>query len=155
MKKNIYIIFLIFLFVSCESDKKYTNIPDSYVNIQINLLNYTTFKNGIGNYLICPDDLISSHTSSGFGYANGIVLCHNSLDEFLAFDMCCTNPYCVEHKIRTTINLASGRAECSYCGSVFNLIIGYGDVIIGPAKYPLRLYKTTINGDLLRVARIN
>lgn len=153
MRSALTIILTLFLFLSCTKDEYKTNIPDSYVSFEINLQQYPDFSNGIGTALICPDQLYSKN--GGFGYAGGILLCHNLVDDFMAFDMCCTNPDCVIKKNKVIVNLSDANAYCPVCGSRFNIIIGYGDVMEGPAKYPLRTYKTSVSGDYLRVRRID
>ena len=154
--KNLLVVILIslsFSFVACKRDRDFTNIPDSYVNIHINLYEYTTFYNGLGNYLVCPDDLRYWSELSGFGYA-GVVMVHSYMNEFHAYDMCCTNPSCVENKRK--IEIGEGVGRCAMCRSEFNLLMGYGEVLSGPAKYPLRMYKTYKSSTpSLKVVRID
>jgi nitrite reductase/ring-hydroxylating ferredoxin subunit len=146
MKKFSSLLFL-FVFMSCIETTK-TNIPDSYVNIQINLLNNVAFMNGINSYIIYDS---SSPTVSGFGY--GGVLLYHSVDEsnpYVAFDLCC--PYEVNKSIKVTPNSPQiGTAKCPKCGSTFSLAIGDGQVVTGPAKYGLRNYKVVVTGETLQV----
>ncbi len=153
--KNFVLVFVLALFfISCNKDDEEI-IPDSRVYISITLDDYSVFKNGIGEYLVCPADLRDKDRSgASYGYG-GIILFHTMDMErtYVAYDRTCTNE--VKSSVKINVN-KEGRGVCPQCGSVFNLLSGYGEVISGPAKYPLRsytshIYNSPVYGDELQV----
>lgn len=82
------------------------------------------------------------------GGFRGIIIYRISADEFKAFDRACPHhPFdpCAIVKVN---NPPLAEDEC--CGSIFELI--YGSPVSGPAKVPLREYKTYFQYPYLQVS---
>ena len=153
MKKIILFLAFLLSFFSCK-EEDFTNIPDARVYLTLTLDDYSSFKNGIGNSLVCPRDLKTKDmTGASYGYG-GLILFHTMDSErvFVAYDRTC--PF--EVKASVKINVDGGQGVCPQCGSVFDLLTGYGAVVSGKAKYPLRsytvhVYTSSVRGDELQV----
>ncbi len=82
-----------------------------------------------------------------FGGFGGIVIYRLSMDQFTAFDRACPlHPYDTEARV---VVEAPPLAKCPVCGSVYLLIDG--SVVLGPAKHPLRPYRTVFSDPFLFV----
>jgi Rieske Fe-S protein len=134
-----------FLFCTCKDDPMESNpVNPAPVNLTINtdLPSYFHLKN-MGGFI---------YESGG---NKGILLIHAYDDNFYALDRACTyNPdwACSLINVDTTrLNLRCGTYDTVWrpcCDSRFQYD---GNVIKGPAKYPLRAYPITISGSILYV----
>ncbi|TVR74944.1 MAG: Rieske (2Fe-2S) protein [Marinilabiliales bacterium] len=79
---------------------------------------------------------------------NGILLFRLEDRQFNAFDRTC--PFQPEDNCAVDFDDAELRAVCPCCGSEFELFFN-GDVVKGPARRPLKQYRTVIEGSRLRI----
>lgn len=128
--------FLFFVGFQHSCDKMYeSNIPDVYVNFQIDL--------NIVNQLTIPG---SSVTFPGVGYGGLIVTCYGA-GEWYAFDASCTH----EISRNCIVKEEGGIGECPCCGSQY-VLIGGGYPVKGPSSMPLKQYHVSmVNPQRLRV----
>lgn len=152
--KSKIVIFLISMFpvvflISCKKNKNDV-IPDVYVDFYINLNDQLFFDlNAIGNHVI-----VNSSTNnwgiSAAGYENnGIIVYRATLDDFYAYDRTCPHDYAV-NGLSIKVNVDFTMAICPRCSTNYALSAG-GIAISGPGKYPLKNYKTSFNGQTVRV----
>ena len=83
------------------------------------------------------------------GFAGVLVTC-TLFGEYKAFDAACP------HEARTDAVIEIDEeynAVCKVCGSKYEVILNYGSgaCIGGPSKHPLRLYRTSLSGNMLIV----
>ncbi len=146
-KQKLFVIgaFLPFLLVSCDNSYN-SSIPDFPVHLELNLLvsPYTKLKNSVNQFLII-DKRINATDAIGF---SGILVYTDFDGKYCAFDLCC--PYEAQQNVKIKPN-DIGEAVCEKCGSVFSIGHGIGDPISGPAKQPLKRYKTFVQGDVLYI----
>ncbi len=151
LKSGKYLFFFILiLLINSSCDEIEYNIPDVPVYWEANI-------NQVGM------DLQGTYYLPGLGYGGVIIYCAGQIGdryEFYAFDATCThevNRTCLtlkDEKIDNKLcpcNLSSFIVTCECCDSKFNLGDGSGHPIDGPATLPLRPYKTTFFGNILRV----
>jgi nitrite reductase/ring-hydroxylating ferredoxin subunit len=131
IKRNFYafcLAILVLLLISCK--KEYVQVPEVYVNIALDLND--------------PDFFSLNSANNGVeitgGYA-GIIIFRQSSSKFVAFDRACPNdPY----KEKVHISERGNTAIDTLCGSEFSLIFD-GNVMSGPAPYPLKQYTVSYN----------
>lgn len=139
-KVNIHLILLVLLFLatpySCDKNDD-DLIPYVYVDFTIDILStFYTELSSVGGYV---------YVTGGY---KGILLYRLSMDEFLAWDRCCSyKPY--EPCERIEMEPSGLTMIDSCCGSRF--IILDGSPIEGPATRTLRPYRTFFDGRYLRV----
>ncbi len=141
-------LFFVFL-AGCEDYIENSNVPETDVSITINLSNVEWLNGGLlSDYNAVIYNDICTHCAKQ-GYENlGIIIVKLSNDEFYAFDRCCTvDPVEDPH----ALNVNGIYATCPKDGSKFILGEGYTEIASGPAKYPLRTYKTSRSGNILRI----
>ncbi len=141
---------LVVFLSSCN--KKNDVIPDTYVNFVLNL-NDAEFVNlsGFGGSVT-----VDSHTNNwGIGAAgydgNGIIICFG-VDEFYAYDRTCPHDY-VNNGLSIKVNIDPGNstiAICPKCGTKYALTVG-GTPASGVGRYPLKNYRTSVQGDYVTV----
>ncbi|HLN52246.1 MAG TPA: hypothetical protein VK212_00970 [Lentimicrobium sp.] len=134
--RNIFIILLISMLVytSCKSDEGDDLIPYVTVNFTIypNTLDYIP----IGQY---------EYFTGGY---KGILIYRPQENEFMAYERAC--PYDpLTEGARVTVDGSGLLAVDTVCGSKFSLLDG--SPMEGPAKIPLKQYRTSYNGDALYV----
>ncbi len=146
MRKYIFTIFLIGLFLSCDKEKKHP-VPDVPIYIEypvcINDVEYFDLRDIYGKFILQNEGYMN----------NGIIIINVGYDEsgqykFMAYDATC--PY--EVKEGCTIvpdNSSVSLVECKCCGSKYE--VSYGAVSKGPSNYPLKTYKTTFDGECIRI----
>ncbi len=79
---------------------------------------------------------------------NGILLFRLEDRQFNAFDRTC--PFQPEDNCAVDFDDAELKAVCPCCGSEFELFYN-GDILKGPARRPLKQYRTVIEGSMLRI----
>lgn len=129
------IIFLLLLsFTSCKKDEDRDLIPYVYVNFAI-------YPNTI--------DFIPTgqwvYTSGGY---KGIIIYRPQEDEFMAYERACPHDPLTEGA-RVEVETSGLIAVDSVCGSRF--LLTDGSPIEGPAKIPLKQYRTSYDGHALLV----
>ncbi|MEA3496646.1 MAG: hypothetical protein U9R42_11485 [Bacteroidota bacterium] len=137
------LLFLIILFTNCNDDETYHNIPDVYINYEINL-NLPQFNNLVhaGGYVYIDNE----------GY-NGLLIVHYYDDTYIAIERTCTYEPLKECSVLyvddSGIFIKCGKEEGDCCDSRFQMD---GTVMHGPAKYPLRTYNLVHTGDKLTIS---
>ncbi len=138
MKMKKYLLFLLTIFVhfSC-GEYVHETIPSRSVNINISMRDANYYKlNHYGGYLYLT------------GGVSGIIVYRLDETTFKAYDRAC--PYDWEKTDSWLWVEPSGLTIIdSCCGSRFNIIDG--TVINGPAKLPLKYYRTSFDGMMLRI----
>ena len=72
---------------------------------------------------------------------NGVVVYKLTSDSYYAYDLVC--PY--EKSTAALVKIDpkdDGHVVCPKCGSTYSISGGYGDIVKGPSKYPLKAYST-------------
>lgn len=128
---------ILLLLCGCDDNSGYTNIPNVSVNIYISLQDPEFI-----------DLTVPSGSVSVTGGSRGIVIYRVNQDEFKAYDRHCTYAPSSSCGIVEMENSGvSMRDNC--CGSVFSIFSGYPSE--GPATVPLKEYRTSFDGNTLRV----
>ena len=124
-------------------------IPDVYVNFVLDLMDPEFYNlNAIGS------DTVDARTNNwglaAAGYdGNGIIVCNGGSDEFYAYDRTCPNDLAVNN-ISVKVNVDFTIATCPKCKTTYALMAG-GTPISGVGRYPLKNYRTSFDGRLVRV----
>lgn len=146
----LFTIALVFILSSCH--KKNDVIPDVYVNFSLNL-NDPEFVSLIA---FGGSVLVNSSTNNwGAGAAgydgNGIIIC-NGIEEYYAYDRTCPHDYAVNSlSIKVIIDPTNSTiAVCPKCGTKYALTVG-GTPSSGIGRYPLKNYKTSLQGNYVTV----
>lgn len=129
----------ILISISCLSCKK-DNSEFPYTRVNTYLYPSNSEFNGL-------------HFPGGYatieGGINGILIYHNYLDEYIAYDRACTNdPLKPCEQVYVDLEL-SNTISCHCCESQYFLLDG--GVIKGPALHALQRYQTTFDGVKLRI----
>lgn len=81
----------------------------------------------------------------------GVVVVHTTAESYAAYDLAC--PYCWPDRVGTMPSTDSPKglvvAECPHCKSCYDLALGVGHPISGPAQYPLLQYQVRHNHHTL------
>lgn len=137
-KLKLSIIFL--LFFSCV--KELNTIPETFVFLEIYLTDpiYQSLQIE-GNSIHINQD----QYGDGIGNQNnGLIIYRHGGDEFYAYDRTC--PYDWEQGKNIVVNTDGGLiATCPECGSIFVLSTSGAPTDNGPAKKPLKEYRTSFN----------
>jgi nitrite reductase/ring-hydroxylating ferredoxin subunit len=140
--KKILILLILFLFPviinnSCKKDKKEDLIPVVSVDFYINTTSTQYLElHSVGGW-VCVT-----------GGVRGIIIYRKSIDEYMAYERNCT--YQPSNNCATvTVDNTNLMAIDSCCGSKF--LLTDGSVIKSPATYPLKQYRTTLEGGILHV----
>jgi Rieske Fe-S protein len=140
MKRYILLIFLSVLFFKCSTENKHP-VPDTPIYVEPMFIYDTEF-----NSLLNPYGVVFL---KNYGYmGNGIVVVNVGNDVFKAYDATC----CYEVKQGCVVKQDSNSmllVKCNCCGSKYELT--YGSVSSGPSTVPLKEYKTTFDGEYLRI----
>jgi hypothetical protein len=151
-KIRFFFIMLAFAAILSSCNKKNDVIPDVYVNFSLNL-NDPEFVNlnGFGGSVT-----VDSHTNNwGTGAAgyngNGIIICFG-VEEFYAYDRTCPHDYAVNDlSVKVNIDPSNSTiAVCPKCGTKYGLTVG-GTPASGVGRYPLKNYKTSMQGNYVSV----
>ncbi len=130
------VVFILGIPFSCR-DKDDNEIPYVHVDYTIDILStFYTELSAVNGYV---------YISGGY---KGILIYRFSVDEFLAYDRCCS--YRPKEPCEIIKMESSGiTMKDSCCGSRFNIIDG--SPINGPATKVLRQYRTQFDGKFLRI----
>ena len=136
IKSNHIILFIILLNLCCNKDE--FNFPDTNVNFFI----YPNNPSSEGLHF--PGGTLNIE-----GGLNGIIIFHDYLDNYIAYDRACTNNpllSCEQVDLDAeNINIL----KCNCCPS--NYLIFDGSVVNGPAQNSLKRYNTSFDGIVLRI----
>lgn len=147
MRNYIIATVIVILFSACVKEENKHPVPDIQVYLQ-----YPISINDIE--FIHLRDIYGAVILDGEGYmGNGILVVNtgiidNNNNPYKAYDATCPNEVekgCAIDFDDSSISLVG----CSCCDSQFE--ISYGSVNEGPAKYPLKTYKTVFDGEYIRV----
>ena len=147
--KGIYILALIFFVsFSCKKNNSLgpSPVPYQYVYTQIDISTplYSSLQNE-GGYVYLT------------GGNKGILVVHDFLDNFWAFDRTCpyhvTSPCGVIRMSLNGLNMVcgsySGKTLDACCASTYGLD---GSVTHGPSTYPLKSYRVSVAGSVLTIS---
>jgi len=132
MARNLLILLIFIIFNSCREDNENERVPrvQTDFTINLNLPEFTELQNPGG-------------WKTFLGGSRGIIVYRVNIDEFVAFDRHCT--YRVQDACQVIVDQESGLTakDLDCCGSVFELITG--NVVEGPAQFPLQSFRTQYN----------
>ncbi len=136
------LIFSIIILISgCKSTRD--PLPNVYVNLSLDLNKPEFYElNTPGNYIYITGGLA------------GIIVYHDLDGSFKAFDRACPYDFNINDARVYVTDISLGRvSDTIHCGSIFS-ITNEGAVIKGPARYPLRQYKTYYypNSNILQIS---
>jgi nitrite reductase/ring-hydroxylating ferredoxin subunit len=147
---NILIIVLTAISLTSCKKSKYDVIPDVYVDFTIDLNDPEFFVlNAATNSKIVTSSTNNWGARSAGYDNNGIIVYRSALDEFYAYDRTCPHDYVV-NGLSVKVNVDFLNAICPKCSTNYSLEIG-GTPVSGPGRYPLKNYKTSFNGQYVRV----
>jgi hypothetical protein len=101
------------------------------------------------------NSVIVNYLTNNWGYrsagydSSGIIVYRSFTDEFNAYDRTCPYDYVVNNKV-VRVNVDFTMAICPVC-STYYYLSSYGSPASGPGRYPLKNYKTTFDGQYVRV----
>jgi Rieske Fe-S protein len=128
-------------FIACKKDSNQSLIPYATVNVTLSVTPDLA-KLVTGQAMICPKQ--EQEGDSG-------IIIYKDMDDYgnpvyRAYERLCTN----YPNDTAAVTLATAlTATCPRCGSQFEMTMG--SVIKGPAKFALKQYRTTINGNRLYI----
>lgn len=129
------IVVFCFFFTRCDID--HPTIPEVKVN-------FTIYPNNV--------DYVNLNYYGGYMYFTGgvagIVVYRLDNTTFFAYDRACPYDW-EEHDAWIWVEESGLTLIDRHCGSRFNILDG--SVISGPAKYPLKMYRTRYDGMILKV----
>lgn len=131
---------------SCD-DNYVSSIPSMPVSLKLDLSGkYNTFRNSSNQFRYFEK---RDFDADRIGFAGIIVYSGISFDDndntiYYAFDMACTHEIKQDSKVYP-VEDEIGKVKCSKCGSVYDVSLGFGNPVTGPAKEILRKYKVTID----------
>lgn len=132
--KASFLLLILFSISSCKKDEDRDLIPYVYVN-------FAMYPNTI--------DFIATgqwvYTTGGY---KGIIIYRPQEDEFMAYERACPHDPLTENA-RVEVETSGLIAVDSVCGSRF--LLTDGSPIEGPAKIPLKQYRTSYDGHVLMV----
>jgi len=145
--KTLLLLFMTFPFYQCgEHNTDYYGIPETYVyyTINLNLPQYSDL-NLFGGW---------TYIDEGF---KGLIIYHKVDDTYIALERCCTyepleecSQVCVDESgIFLRCGHYDGEDFISCCGSNFDM---EGNVIKGPALYPLKQYRVSRSAEMLTIS---
>jgi nitrite reductase/ring-hydroxylating ferredoxin subunit len=132
--KLLVILLLIIPLSSCKKDKQAPAIPYVYVNFELypNKMDYIPVSGWV-------------YVTGGY---RGLIVYRMNADEFMAYERCC--PYDPDKECaRVQVEKSGIIAVDSCCGSRF--ILTDGSPIQGPSGYSLHQYRTSYDGNELRI----
>jgi nitrite reductase/ring-hydroxylating ferredoxin subunit len=154
IKPKLIVFFLIIsLPLLLESCKKSKNdvIPTVYVDFYIDL-NDPLFINLLPplTYVTVSASTNNLGTKAAGFDNNGIIVFHNTEQEFYAYDRTCPHDYEVNNK-SVKINVVDDiYAVCPVCETKYALTVN-GTPASGVGKYPLKNYRAALAGTLVHV----
>jgi nitrite reductase/ring-hydroxylating ferredoxin subunit len=147
---NILIIVLTVISLTSCKKSKYDVIPDVYVDFTIDLNDPEFFVLNAATNSKIVTSLTNNWGARSAGYDNnGIIVYRSAMDEFYAYDRTCPHDY-VTNGLSVKVNVDFLNAICPKCSTNYSLEIG-GTPVSGPGRYPLKNYKTSFNGQFVRV----
>lgn len=125
------------IFQSCNKKDAYPNIPNVYVNLYLDLTSTQYVElNSVGGYVY----LTGGH--------RGILVYRISVEDFIAFERTC--PYDPDKDCARIEVEPSGLTTVDSC-CLSRFLILDGSVLRGPSTLPLKQYRTSFDGSILRI----
>lgn len=152
--KYISLFIAALLFTDCN-EGYVSSVPSMPVSYRLELTGkYSYLKNSTNQFAVLETPTL---VNDRIGYAgllvySGIMLDDNANTIYYAFDMACTNEISRDAKV-FPVSGELGKVKCNKCGSVFDVSMGLGNPVSGPAKEILRKYKVTVTNSYLYVYR--
>lgn len=137
----------LFLLSACGKEEEKQVIPWHQVNFTINLNNQDVKLKTPGNTMSYTSRRLETDY---IGFSGLLVVCGYDGTLF-AYDLCC--PYEAIQAVKVT-PLTDGTAKCSKCGSIYNIMDGFGNAKSGPSKTHLQRYIVRKDLSLEGVFRI-
>jgi len=138
---------LVFVF-SCKKSSTNQNVQNNCtVSKAISTPVNFTILSGSGQYFNMANPGQSIYVNN-VGIS-GIIIYHQSPNQFLAFERNCTKDGCNNAKSIVWVQAGNASMKDSICGSVFSIYDG--SVQTGPATIPLYQYHTNWDGNQLHV----
>jgi nitrite reductase/ring-hydroxylating ferredoxin subunit len=153
-KSNLLYFFLLLplygAICSCSSDSVDINdiVPYRKIDVNLNLDYHNELTNNTAIYF---DDVYGQQV----GYKNHGIIVFRANDQYYAYDATCTND--VESIEHVELNdpddqdAWEGVAVCPVCKSEFLIQNGAFPINESVAKYPLKSYRTSKSGNMLRI----
>jgi nitrite reductase/ring-hydroxylating ferredoxin subunit len=151
-KIRLFLIPITIAVVLSSCNKRNDVIPDVTVDFSINVNDpQFTDLNAFGGVALV-DENTNNMGSVAAGYNRNGIIVFAGVDEFYAYDRTCPHDYAVnELSVRVNIDpLNSLNAICPKCSTNYALSAG-GTPSSGIGKYPLKNYRTSFDGRLIRV----
>lgn len=147
MKKNLFSMSVLFLFVSLTACEGYvSSIPDRDVYFKRNIRTEKLTPFGAYMYVTEP---VYAVDRIGFG---GLLIYHAQDNNFYAVDLAC--PKEVNWSIRISPPDDLGMCKCETCGEVYDMTFGQGSPTKGISKEPLRHYTVSFDeNDFIFITR--
>jgi nitrite reductase/ring-hydroxylating ferredoxin subunit len=124
-------------------------IPDVTVDFTIDLLDFVNLYGVIGSDTVDEYDLRVNYRRYAGGFdGNGIII-YSGGDGYYAYDRTCPHDY-AESASSIKVNVDFTIATCPECGTTYALA-AFGTPASGPGKYPLKNYRTSLEGRYLRI----
>ena len=146
-------LFLILLYLAafvCSCNRKNDVIPDTYVSFEIDLYDPEFVELLSIGGSVYVDASTNNFGSRAAGFAgNGIIITQGPANEFYAYDRTCPHDYS-ENGQAIRVNLDQTyftMANCPECGSFFELMAAGTPVDSAISRYPLKNYRTILNGS--------
>lgn len=149
-KIRFFLISLALIITLSSCNKKNDVIPDVSVNFYLDIYDpqFVTLS-AVGNHIIVTSQTNNRGAlSAGYDY-NGIIVYSSDLDVFSAYDRTCPHDYAV-NSLSIKVNVDFTLAVCPKCGTTYALAAG-GTPVSGVGRYPLKNYRTSFDGRLIRV----
>lgn len=144
------IITIISILSSCNKENDV--IPDVYVNFNLDLSDPQFVDlNGFGG-TVTVNAKTNNWGVNAAGYNGNGIIVHAGADEFFAYDRTCPHDYSIDgssEKVNIDPSF-SIYAICPKCGTKYALSAG-GTPASGIGRYPLKNYKTSVNGRYVTV----
>jgi nitrite reductase/ring-hydroxylating ferredoxin subunit len=132
-----YLLISASLIVGCSSDSEI--IPDVSFSSRIY----------INDPLYSDNPFIVTRDGNNEIVGNaGVLVYRASNSEYYAFDLMCTH----EKSRSSLVEITDGATcTCPDCGSVYIIVTASSSIAKGPAKWPLKSYQCSVNGDYLYI----
>ena len=145
MKRLLIICSILIISFSCKVEENPVPMYSVYLNLDL------TFEDkelkAIPSYKEYTQKNINITLGERIGYG-GILVVHNMLGEYKAFDRTC--PYEANSSVTVEVDNEVLYAVCPKCGSKYEIGTSSGTTS-GPSKHGLRQYSVALNGNKLIV----
>jgi len=144
------IITIISILSSCNKENDV--IPDVYVNFNIDLSDPQFIDLNGFTGTVTVDAKTNNWGVNAAGYNGNGIIVHAGVDEFFAYDRTCPHEYSIDgSSVKVNIDPSfSIYAICPECDTKYALSAG-GTPASGVGRYPLKNYKTSVNGRYVTV----